>query len=122
MPQLTLSEARAVCLHPMVTCSSCGDELTAFGPQIPAGSPWSVFLHRALVLGVEPNAPHSEAVWGPDAFHPGYGKGVCAVDGEPWPCRDSWDIHERCDVVTSGGRFHCALPKGHGGKHADIEP
>ena len=32
---------------------------------------------------------HREAIWGPEAYHPGYGKGVCAVDGEPWPCRAS---------------------------------
>ena len=110
MPQLTPSEARAVCEHQMVTCSSCGEELTAFGPKIPAGSPWSVYLHRALVAGVPPLAPHHEAVWGPDAFHPGYGKGICALDGEAWPCSD-WMVTtcEVCGELADGEPGRCRL-------------
>lgn len=37
--------------------------------------------------GEELRAVHREAIWDERGYHPGYGKGVCEYDGEPWPCK-----------------------------------
>jgi len=56
------------------------EKACALDRMVEAGA---VPLERLDAIDAAGPRKHREGVWGPS----GYGKGVCEVDGEPWPCK-----------------------------------